>query len=71
MMTSPELNQALIGAFMSDIQEPIKKKQGRPQGYSPVKAEPKQVMVISEDDDYLVIKVQKKAALKVLLKELI
>lgn len=52
-----------------------KKKGGRPVGYSPAKApkdinSPKEPPLISEDGDYLVIRVSKKAVAKLLLKDL-
>lgn len=50
----------------------VPKPKGRPIGYKPTKqTEPKEPPLITEEGDYLVIRISKKAAMKLLLKDLL
>jgi hypothetical protein len=53
-------------------QEPtaVKKKGGRPAGFSPKAAEPKQEL-LEDDGDYVVVRIKKKELAKLLLRDLI
>jgi hypothetical protein len=57
---------------IKQVENPTKNKGGRPRGsISPKAQEPKTVTLIEEDGEWLLIRINKKAAVKLLLKDLI